>query len=648
MLAAALVAAACAVIAVTIQVLDTDFWHHLLAGRVIWETRSVPTTQLWSWSSWGQPEVNASPLFRALLWPVWQAAEVPGLYAWRWATTLAAFGIGWATARRMGARGFTPLLAIALLVLVYRQRSQVRPETLVAVFMALQVLVLEARRRGGPDRSWWLVPLALLWANTHLSWYFGVAITGAFLLDDLLARRRAAGGPAKLAFVMAAAVAISFLNPLGARGLAQPFQFLLEWRHEFAFRHIGELQPLNWANNLRNGLPALIVAWPLLAAWRWRRHGFDAAEALLCAGFTAAMLNTQRLSGAWAVLAAPFLARDLDAWVRSRPWPGWTRAPWRRAALVSAACVLLSIPEWTRIELPLGMALDWTRYPVRACDFSAAHGLRGRAFNDWYLGGYIAWRAWPDRDRLPFMTGTPEAASKEDRNLALEVNRRVEAWRQLDAKYRFPWALVNRRRDTGAGRLPEFMDADTTWGLVFADDAAAVYVRRDGPYAAMADSLGFRLAPAGYEALDPLLQATLADTAVRRAARLEFERMAASSPWNARAHSSLAKLALQDGDRARAAQATRAAIAAAPLMIGEHERLGVIALADGRGWEALAEFRRERALRVDGRGIELLIGQSYHALGRPDDAIRHYRRELKLDPANRWAREGLAALGAAP
>lgn len=653
LLLVALVAAACAVVTVTIQIIDTDFWHHLVAGRVIWDTRSIPLTQIWSWSSYGQPEMNASPLFRILLWPFWQAGEVNGLYAWRWLTTLAAFGIGWATARRMGARGFTPLVAIAVLVLVYRQRSQVRPETMVAVMMALQIWILETRRLGGADRSWWLVPLALVWANTHLSWYMGLALSGAYLVDEWIPRpgraaaARVAGLPRLLA-VMAACVAVSFLNPFGARGLWQPFEFLLSWRHEFVYRSIGELQPVLWSNNARNGLAALIVAWPLLALWRWRRHGFDAAETMLCIAFTAAMLNTQRLSGAWTIVATPFLARDLDAWVRARRWPAWTRATWTRAGLAAASCVLLSVPEWRRVELPLGVALDWTRYPVGACDFVAAHGLRGRAYNDSYLGGYIAWRFWPDRDRLPFMTGTPEAASKEDRNLAMEANLRVGAWHRLDAKYRFPWALVNRRVDAGAGYLPDFLDADGGWALVFADDAAAVFVRRDGPFAALADSFPYRLAPAGLDRIGPLLQRSVADVRMRRELRLELERMAASSRWNARAHSLLARVALQDGDRPRAVRHTNAAIAAAPLMPGEHERLGIIALAEGRGHEALAEFRRERALRTSGRGIELLIAQAYHSLGRRDEAIRHYRRELALDPSNPDARSGLAALGAAP
>ena len=65
----------------------------------------------------------------------------------------------------------------------------------------------------------------------------------------------------------------------------------------------------------------LVVLWPLLLVWRARRFGFDRVETALCAMFTFAMLNTQRLTGVYSLLCAAYLARDLDAWIGSRRWP---------------------------------------------------------------------------------------------------------------------------------------------------------------------------------------------------------------------------------------------------------------------------------------------------------------------------------------
>src|SRR5439155_8147431 len=146
LLLVALLAAAGIVASVSFRILDTDFWQHLLVGKAIWRLHRVPQQHLWTWANYGMPEVLPSWGFRALIWPVYRAFGIPGLFAWRWATTLLAFGLMWATARRMGARGLTPLVILVWCSLVYRHRSQIRPETLAAVLLAIEIWVLELRR----------------------------------------------------------------------------------------------------------------------------------------------------------------------------------------------------------------------------------------------------------------------------------------------------------------------------------------------------------------------------------------------------------------------------------------------------------------------------------------------------------------------
>src|SRR5689334_10535233 len=170
-LVAALALAVCALISVSYPIFDPDIWQHLLVGKVIWATRAVPRLHLWSWTTYGEPEVLPSWLFRTLVWPFWAAGGPLGLFVWRWGTTLATLGIAWAASRRMEARGLAPLVALALAARILAVRSQVRPETLVGPLLALEIWILETRRNGGPDRSVALIPIAMVWANAHLSWF---------------------------------------------------------------------------------------------------------------------------------------------------------------------------------------------------------------------------------------------------------------------------------------------------------------------------------------------------------------------------------------------------------------------------------------------------------------------------------------------
>src|SRR5262249_39191864 len=175
---------------VSFALYDTDMWQHLAVGRAIWALKAIPTRQLWTWPNYGAPDVNASWGFRALIWPLWHAFGVPGLFAWRWITTLAAFGFLYAAARRMGARGLAPLVVAVLCSLTYRHRSQVRPETLVAVLFAAEIWILESWRSGRADGRAWLVLIAWIWANVHISYWLGLAIQGVYATEAW------GGGPA--------------------------------------------------------------------------------------------------------------------------------------------------------------------------------------------------------------------------------------------------------------------------------------------------------------------------------------------------------------------------------------------------------------------------------------------------------------------
>jgi hypothetical protein len=643
------VAAACVLLSVTTRIDDPDVWQHLLVGKAIARLGQVPLTHLWTWPRYGLPDVLPSWGFRALLWPFWSIGGVTGLFVWRWLTTLLTFGILLWTARRAGARGLSPLLVLVVCALTYRLRSQARPETLVAVLLALQLLLIVPRRRAlGVRTGVALVAIAWAWANVHLSYYLGLALIGIAGIDAAVAVRGTASRARAIrpwAITLAAAIAISFVNPFGWRALAQPFEYFLFWRHEPIMKTIIELAPLDWGSHWKSGLPLLVITWPLLLAWRARHDRWDVLGISSCALFTTLALTAQRFAGLYAVAAAPFVARDLDAWIARRRWPAWSARAVPRAVLVASACVAAGVLEWSRPDHPIGVGIDWRPEPVRACDFMATEGIRGRGFNPYYFGGYQLWRFWPDRSRLPFMD-IHQSGSVRDRALYAYAFANPEAWLELDQERRFDYCLIDGHPEAVRGdRLLDVLDADTTWSLVFRDDAAALYVRRSGALSNVAERLGYRVVPGGEERLPAVFRVASADSAVRERLRLEVHRQIAESPYNARAHALLAGVALGEGDRAGARAELELALDSDPEAVDAHRRLGVIALRDGRPRDAIREFEAELRLGYGPTDLEFMIGQAWSQLGDPRRAADAYRRELRNNPAHAAARESLAVIG---
>ena len=644
-LLAGLALAASLIATASYRLYETDLWQHLIMGRAIWE-HGLPRVNQWTWPQYGQPYFLSSWGFRALMWPLWTGAGVIGLFAWRWITTLAVFGIVLATARVMAARGLFTLVVLAWAAVGYRLRTDVRPETLASIFLALEVLILERHRRSpaAAGRSLWLIPaLACSWANVHISVYLLFVVLGFYTLDAWWSSRAAGGTDRarRMALIGIASLAGALLNPFGWVTLWQPVQFALVWSRDPLVRTIGELQPLPFREALLGGL----WLWPLLALARIRRRRtLDVVEALSCAFSTWLALSSYRFSGTYWILASPFVARDLYEWITARRWPVPRLPLFARSALTVAAIAAIGWPSWRRVDLPLSISIDPRTYPARACDFMAAHGVQGRGLNNSSYGGYQAFRFWPVRDRLPFLSSQPEYTPADDRALYLSALRTEAGWRALDDKHQFDYVMVERDQALGDSLL-DFLDRDPRFAMVFSDDAAELLVRRDR-FPALVDSFGYRAIPAGRAgrySLGPLCQN---DLALRRAAERELERMIAGSPLNAGASHLRGFLALMDVDLDAARRHLERALAIDPLLPNLHDLLGTMALQQGRWVDAIRELDDERRLHDPPGGLFFRTAVAWQQLGRLDRARDFYKRELDRDPGFSPASDSLAALDA--
>ena len=645
LLFAALVCAVIVVLSVTHDIFDPDQWQHLTVGRYIWEQHRFPLTQLWTWPTYGAKEVDYAWGFEALAWPFWKLGGVFGLYAWRWLTTLAVFGLVWAAARRMGAKGFLPLVVISLCAMIYRGRTQVRPETVAAVLLAAEIWLLEARRHGRRVNPAWLVLIAWIWANAHISYYLFFVVLGIHVIAAHLPPRRTGAPPVRELWLTGlAAAAISFVNPSGWRTLWQPFEFWLVWRKELIYQGIGEMGPVVWSIHMRDGLPLVLALWPVLALLRLRRGGLDRVEVMLCGVFSAILLVGQRFTGVYALVAAIYLARDLDEWMRGARMPAWGAHPWMRGGLAAAACVLVTLPALSGPGYAIRLRVPGNHSPIAASDFIQRHDLHGNLYNQFGYGGYLCFRFWPRRDQLPFM-GIHQEGSKELRRLYVLAQFQRDAWRRFEEHYRLGY-LVLLRSATPPDSLLSFVGRDPSWVRVFGDDAAYVFVRRNGPFARLAADSGYVAIPTDPANLAAFGQATTRDSLLRRQAERELRREVAGSPYHAEALGLLANIALFEGRWDDARRQLEEALRVEPMTLSVREKLGIIALQQGRPREALRWFEQER--RVLGyRGvIEMRRGQVAQALGDLGRARACYQREVERAPDNQEARDSLESVTA--
>lgn len=601
------------------------------------------------------------------------------------------------------------LLATAAL----RARAFPRPELFANLFLALTLLAVR-RHAEGRDRSLVFFPLlALAWANVHPSLPAGLAAVGLHgavgLAQRLLGRLRgrpvpgapswtrlAETGAALLGGVLAAFSNPSPMNPvkLGVRfalsfaGLADrtPQAAGVAASMPFLKHFVEELRPMEW-RDLRQpmALVLALAALSFLAAWRRARL----REVLTVGAFAVLAASAVRFGPLAAVVAAPVAARNLGG-AASRLLERASRLP--RLALGGAAALFLALcaaavpldpyarQQGLGVTLGLGPGLRYL--PIRAAEYLEAAGFRGRLFDTFHLGGYLAWHlgipVYQDgRGLLP--EGEAEAA------FAGPVDAR--SFKALDARWRFEALVVappaSDEVDMGVAQLlarsgRDFAVAAEGWALVAFDDGAALYLRRDGPFAARVERDGYRhvvpalpltvdqpVAAADFPAyLEELersvreapecvrcrIRLSRAYTAARRP-REALEAAAAARPRTAvERHFVLtarATAAAAAGDAAGSKEALRAAIALGVSPWAPRRMLADLELRTGNVREADRLVRENLSGPHTSAQDYLLASFAAAQLGEVDRTAamqQAYRALSQRDAARRRAEEGLALL----
>jgi tetratricopeptide (TPR) repeat protein len=530
------------------QISDSDVWTHLAHGRAVVATRGFPVHEPFTFPSAAMPYYNTEWLFGVALYGVYSLGGLGAVVVFKAALVAVAAALLWRTAVLAPAdtgnegdgRGDMVAVAVVLTALLaMRYRFVERPDVALMVFIAATVYALDAFVIGGRRRALYLLlPMTVVWANVHPSVIVAggpfAAVLGAGLVRWALARRRGdAGTPPTLAqlrvvaVVGAGVVVASLLNPYGWDAITLPFRLA---GSEWFTQEVTELQrPRLGEHPVAFSLALLLVGTLVLHV---RRAPIGAA--LLAAPFAWLALSGTRFVFLFPLVAAPLVARGLTGALATPAWARWRRP--LSAVVTSVALVVVVAVSLAAANVgPLavgdrrpGIGVDARGVPEGALAYLDRVGVAGRVFNAFHFGGYIAWRDFPRR--APIIDGRawvpPELV--EEIHFARVYPAHLA---RLQAAYGFEAAIVDYASFAGEPLEAVAPGADaglnsSAWALVYWDDVALVYLRRAGPFGAIAARDEYRhLRPAnGAAALARALESgASSDTIAAEIARNERE-----------------------------------------------------------------------------------------------------------------------------
>lgn len=553
---------------------DPDFFHHLALGRAIArgaDFTSDPLVYPFAERSGGLPGYWLGSLLIYL---------PAALFGTTGALALAGLLIGGCVALvfwdGLDGRREWPfvLLAFGLTALTLpelRIRSAPRPELFGNLLLAFTLAAVHRFEQGRPRLLLAFPFVALAWSQLHVSVAIGLGVVAIQLasrfalaawdrLHRALPPPRRSGGTGLLAAILVMAAALVLLSPAGLGALRLAARFLSSLVGAgtttgnvdaviASFRgSIEELRPpavTDW------GRPFGLLVGLAIASSLLNRTRASLRELTTVLAFAFFASTAFRFTPLASVVAAPIAARNLSAWIA-----GWLeRGGPRRRLLPAALGALLAVraaASPTLAAQPVSTRLDGSAFPVRAAEYLRAIGFDGRVYNTLAHGGYLEWTL----GRAVFQDGRGPAGTED---LADRYPEPVDLPRlaRLDARWRFDALVISTEFLLATPALaaarygaPGALADPRTWALVAFDDAAALYLRREGPWSGRARADEFaQVAPAA-----PLPPELAADATRARAAAAELARAVEEAPACFTCRLNLATLQIQQGDAAAAAR----------------------------------------------------------------------------------------------
>jgi hypothetical protein len=452
---------------------DPDMWWHLKAGQVIWTTHSIPTTDLFSYTTNHHAIVPQEWLSETLIYGAYKFGGYSGMMLWLCVLTTVMVVAGYALCSLYSGNAKISFLGALIVWFFSTGGLVVRPQVISYVLLVFELLLVQLGYTQ--NRRWFflLPPLFVLWVNCHGSFFLGLVVLGVILAcsffnfqwGGLVCLGWEARHRRTLALATLLSAAAVFLNPVGAKQVLYPLDTML--RQPLVTSQIDEWKPLLLSDPRGVALLGVLVFVFLCLIIR-RSERLFLHELLLLALSAWFALSHRRMSFAFGIFAAPVVSRLLrDAWDKYKPERDHP-VPNAVFIVLALLAAFFSFPSRQSIAKQVDDG-----NPVKAIEYIQANHLSGNMLNSYLYGGYMIW-AMPEHP--VFIDG------RSDLYEWAGVFRQYGQWATLQSdpsvllnKYDVKFCVIDR--DAPMAYVLPYLPG---WKKVYSDNASVIFVRSTG------------------------------------------------------------------------------------------------------------------------------------------------------------------------
>jgi hypothetical protein len=448
---------------------DPDMWWHLKTGQIIWTTRAIPTTDIFSFTTNHHAWIPHEWLSQVLIYCAYRFGGYSGLMLWLCFFTAAILIAGFALCCIYSGNAKVSFVGAMTMWFFATAGLAIRPQMIGYLLLVVELLLLHMGRSRNPRWFFGLPPLFAVWVNCHGSFFLGFSVACIVLVCSffdfrmglLVSEPLPRHTRKMLTMALLVSAAALFLNPVGVRQVLYPLNTM--FHQSIQLSSVQEWLPLTMDSGRGLGFLILLACIFLLVLVQRSLLSLDELAMLALGAWLA--IGHRRMLFVFGILAAPVLSRLLTPL-----WDGYDAdqdRPLPNAILIAASLLIaaLGFPNHHNLAEQVEAGS-----PVKAVEFIEHHHLSGPMMNDYVYGGYLLWAA---PDHPVFVDGRGDVF--EWSGVLAEFGR----WAMLQEnpntlldKYGVRFCVLSR-----TSPMTQVLPLLPNWKSVYSDNMSTIFVR---------------------------------------------------------------------------------------------------------------------------------------------------------------------------
>jgi hypothetical protein len=454
---------------------DPDLWGHLMFGKEISASKSIPSVDIYSYTAFGAEWINHEWLSEVIMWLVFNTFGSPGLLIGKMIIgliTVTAISII-SYNRRSNFMIYSIVFVIS--VFIMSPGFMIRPQLATFLFTSLFFLVIHFYLEKRINLLWTLPIIMIIWVNSHGGFIIGagvLAIVAVLEYIDCIVDRKNSDHLRSLILWVFITEACMLVNPYGIDLLVFLYKTLT------LSRSISEWEAVSLfdLSYIRLKIFSICV---ILSFFINRKQNRYWEIGIIIIAMLFAYLN-QRHTPVFAILAAPFLAEKLSVSMEKLRLNGKVISLFSLTVLNTAIALMVGYQLFATIDKHIkaefNIIVDPYIYPVRAVQFIKLNNIKGNLLVPFDWGEYAIWKLYPDNKVSidgRFDTVYPVDVINDHFNGA----ESFEGWYSLVNKY--PTDIILAKRDSFSQRM--IHDLSDDWKYIYSDKISIIFLKKKEP-----------------------------------------------------------------------------------------------------------------------------------------------------------------------